>query len=101
MSLVFFIIYYLDFVLRRIFNKFQIGQIESVVSVVYVIGEYLRQFFFLYGIRCQMKLGSREVKKVEEMVCRLSNIFEGKICKYFINGNFDNGVYYGFIVFNF
>lgn len=47
-----------------------------------------------------MKLGSREVKKVEEMACRLSNTFEGRTCKYFINENPDNGVYYGPTVFN-
>lgn len=64
-------------------------------------GEHLWGSFSPYEIRYQVKLGSRGVKKVEEMAYHLSSSFEGSTLKYFINESLDSGVYYGPTVFDF
>lgn len=71
-----------------------------MASTVYATGEHLRQSSSPYDIRCQMKLGSRELKKVEKMTCHSSSAFEGSLLQYFIDENLDNGVYCGPTVFN-
>lgn len=70
-----------------------------MASIVYATGEHLRQSS-PHDIRCQMKLGSRELESVKKMTCHSSSAFEGSTLKYFIDENLDNGVYCGPTVFN-